>query len=141
MKERYVIDTNCLVMMISFRQKYHKLWLDFVAGKYLLVVSNEIIEEYQEVLARNIRPDVAEYIVNAIITSNNVIKVDPSYHFHIIRADEDDNKFVDCAVCGNARLIVTNDKHFNELDEVKFPKVLHIDIDDFLKLSYKTTAN
>lgn len=128
-------------MMISFRQKYHRLWLDFMNGKFFIVVSNEIIEEYYEVLARNIRPDVAEFIVNAILTSNNTIKIDPSYHFHLIKSDEDDNKFADCAVCGNAKLIVTNDRHFNDLDKEKFPKVIHIDIDEFLRLCNTSSAN
>lgn len=132
--ERYVIDTNCLIMMISFRRKYHKLWLDFLSGRYVIVVSNEILEEYAEVIARNIRADVAEYIVNTLLTSENVAMIDPSYHFHLIKDDEDDNKFVDCAACGNARLIVTNDRHFNVLDQEPFPKVFHMNIDDFLEL-------
>lgn len=42
-------------------------------------------------------------------------------------------RFVDCAVVGNAKLIVTNDKHFNELDRAVFPKVYHERLDDFMK--------
>lgn len=141
MLERYVIDTNCLVMMISFRRKYHKLWQDFLSRRYCMVISNEILEEYAEVIARNIRADVAEYVVNTLLTSDNVIMIDPSYHFHLIKDDEDDNKFVDCAACGNARLIVTNDKHFNVLDKEAFPKVFHMDIDDFLELRNRNNGN
>lgn len=33
----------------------------------------------------------------------------------------DDNKFVDCAVCGNAECIVSNDNHFKILKETYFP--------------------
>lgn len=141
MSERYVIDTNCLVMMISFRRKYHKLWQDFLSRRYCIVISNEILEEYAEVIARNIRADVAEYVVNTLLTSDNVVMIDPSYHFHLIKDDEDDNKFVDCAACGNARLIVTNDKHFNVLDKETFPKVFHMDIDDFLELRNRNYGN
>jgi len=43
--------------------------------------------------------------------------------FHLIEADPDDNKFVDCAICGNAELIVTNDVHFNILKNIDFPIV------------------
>lgn len=60
---------------------------------------------------------------------------------HLIKDDEDDNKFVDCAACGNARLIVTNDKHFNVLDKEAFPKVFHMDIDDFLELRNRNNGN
>lgn len=135
--ERYVLDTNCLIMMLSARNEYHKLWQDFLNKKYTIVISNEILEEYIEVLSRNLRQEIAEYITYVLLNSENVVKIDPAYKFGLIHADPDDNKFVDCAVCGNAKLIVTNDKHFNELDQVAFPKVFHVDIDEFMKLLHK----
>ncbi|MBC8180569.1 PIN domain-containing protein [candidate division KSB1 bacterium] len=46
--------------------------------------------------------------------------------------DEDDNKFVDCAISSNADFIVTNDRHFNILKNIEFPKVNVINVDDFL---------
>ena len=46
----------------------------------------------------------------------------------------DDNKFVDCAVVANATCIVTEDKHFKELEFVDFPKVEVIGIDLFLNI-------
>ena len=51
----------------------------------------------------------------------------------LLKADEDDNKFVDCAIAGNAIFIVSEDKHFNELAMIPFPKVEVIGIDDFMK--------
>ena len=35
----------------------------------------------------------------------------------------DDNKFVDCAVTAGATYIVSNDRHFRELERYDFPKV------------------
>lgn len=105
--------------------------------KYSIVISNEILDEYIEVVSRNIRQDVAEYLSYVLLNSNNVIKIDPTYHFHLIESDPDDNKFVDCAICGNAELIVTNDKHFQELDKADFPKVFHFNIDEFLRMEMK----
>lgn len=136
--ERYVLDTNCLIMMLSSRSKYHKLWRDFLHKKYAIVISNEILEEYLEVVSRNLRTDIAEYLAYVLINSSNVIKIDPSYKFQLIQADPDDNKFVDCAACGNAKLIVTNDKHFKELDKDVFPKVFHADIDAFYEIIKRT---
>lgn len=131
--ERYVIDTNCLIMMISAKSGYYRLWLDFLEGKFNIVISNEILEEYIEVIGRNLRPETAEFISYVLLNSENVIRVDPTFHFHLIESDPDDNKFVDCAVVGNAKLIVTNDKHFNELDKRVFPKVFHERLDDLMK--------
>lgn len=56
----------------------------------------------------------------------------PSYAFHLIKADEDDNKFVDCAIIANAKYIVSNDRHFDVLREIPFPKVDVIKINQFL---------
>lgn len=126
-----VLDTNVLVMSISARNVYHKVWQAFLQGDYTLCVSNEILEEYVEILTRNINARVAEAVVYAILTRWNVRKLDPHYRFHLIKADEDDNKFVDCAIAGNARYIVTEDHHFDVLKEISFPKVAVINIDDF----------
>lgn len=126
-----VLDTNVLVMSISAHNVYHKVWQAFLQGDYTLCVSNEILEEYVEILTRNINARVAEAVVYAILTRWNVRKLDPHYRFHLIKADEDDNKFVDCAIAGNARYIVTEDHHFDVLKEISFPKVAVINIDDF----------
>ena len=50
----------------------------------MLCVTNEILEEYVEVLARNINPKVAEFVVYTILESENVRKLDVYYHFHLI---------------------------------------------------------
>jgi len=48
--------------------------------------------------------------------------------------DEDDDKFADCAVSGNADFIVTDDKHFNTLKNVEFPAIKVIKTQDFLEI-------
>ena len=107
-----VLDTNSLIMSIAPKNPYRKVWNAFLKGDYNLCVSNEIIEEYSEVLSRNISPQVSEAIVYAILSRPNVIRKDPHYTFALIEADKDDNKFVDCAIAANAKCIVTEDKHF-----------------------------
>ena len=61
--QHIVLDTNSLIMAISSRSHYHKVWQAFLRGDYTLCITNEIIEEYQEVIARNINPRVAEAII------------------------------------------------------------------------------
>ena len=129
-----VLDTNCLIMAISARNDYHLVWQAFLRGEYVLCVSNEIIEEYLEVIARNINSWVAESIVYAILTRKNVKRITPYYHFGLIEQDVDDNKFVDCAISANAQYIVTEDHHFDVLETCNFPKVDVIGIDLFVNL-------
>ena len=53
---------------------------------------------------------------------------------HLIQADEDDNKFVDCAFSAGASCIVSNDAHFKILEQVDFPKILVLRISEFISL-------
>ena len=101
--DNIVLDTNVLVMSLSSKNRYRYIWQSFVDGRFTLCITNEIIEEYTEVLARNINPRVAEAVVFAILTRRNVRRVDPHMRYRLIEADLDDNKFVDCALFANAR--------------------------------------
>lgn len=129
---RVVLDTNCLIMAISARNEYHQVWQAFLDGKYIMCVTNEIIEEYSEVISRNISPFLSELVISAIINRKNVLMKSPSYAFHLIEADVDDNKFVDCAIISNAKYIVTNDHHFDVLRSIPFPKVDVVNLNRFL---------
>lgn len=120
-------------MAISSRSAYHQIWQSFFEGDYCLCVSNEILEEYIEVIARNISINAARYVAYTIMERKNVRQIAPSYKWNLITADPDDNKFVDCAIAANAKFIVTEDHHFNVLKEIGFPSVDVINIDDFLK--------
>lgn len=136
--ERIVLDTNSLLMSISPQSKYRIVWRCFLGGVYTLCITNDIIEEYYEVMARNFNQNVAEAITQAIINRKNVMRLDPHIHFHLINADEDDNKFVDCAIVANAKCIVTEDHHFDVLDSISFPHVDVIGITNFTNyLAYR----
>lgn len=128
---KVVLDTNSLLMCISPRSKYRVVWDSFLAGVYTLCITNDIVEEYYEVMARNINQDVAEAITQAIINRENVIQLDPHIHFRLIQTDEDDNKFVDCAIVANAKCIVSEDHHFNILKDIAFPHVEVVGISEF----------
>lgn len=127
-------------MAISARNKYYQVWQDFLDSKYVMCITNEIIEEYSEVISRNISPLLAEFVISTIINRKNVIMKSPSFAFHLISADEDDNKFMDCAIVSNAKYIVTNDHHFDILKDITFPKVDVIKISQFLDDLQKSSS-
>ena len=64
---RLVLDTNCLIQIVSTRSKYHSLWDSFVRGENTLCVSNEIIEEYVEIMQKLMGYAAAEYVVKTIL--------------------------------------------------------------------------
>ena len=130
---KIVLDTNCLLACISSKSENFRVWKDFQAGRFTLCVSNEILDEYQEIIARKTNPIVAENVINAIVESEFVEFVDPQFHLELIVADHDDDKFVDCAFAANAAYIVSDDSHFDVLKEIPFPQLLVLRLKDFLK--------
>ena len=79
-------------------------------------------------------PEIARNVVDAIVNLTTTIMQNTYVHFELLPADADDNKFVDCAVAADAEYIVTNDKHFNPLKRIPWPKVAIIKIAEFVKL-------
>lgn len=128
-----VIDTNCLLQIISKKSPYRPIWDAFLEGRYELCVSNEILDEYQEILGQQITPTIAENIVLLILNKSNVRLVDPHFRMELITADPDDNKFVDCAFAANADYLVSEDSHFDVLKKTPFPKLNLVTLDEFLE--------
>ena len=129
---RLVLDTNCLIQCIARRSPYHAIWLSLLDGRNKLCVSNEILEEYEEILELKASHAFATLAVSVIINNPHTVFVTPYYHFNLIKTDPDDNKFVDCAVAGNAEFIVTEDRHYDILRQVDFPKVNIIKLDEMM---------
>ena len=133
MQNRIVLDTNCLLASLSSKSENFRVWKDFQKGKYTLCVSNEILEEYQEIIAQKTTPSIAQNVVRAIVESETVEFIDPHFHVYAIFADPDDNKFVDCAFAANAAFIVSEDSHFEALKTLAFPKIMVLKLKAFLK--------
>lgn len=120
---RIVLDTNCLLAILPSKSKYHLVWNAFLEGRFELCVSNEILEEYEEIISMKTSDSFADIVIYTLVNGENTAFITPYYHFDLIKADVDDNKFVDCAICGNASYIVSEDNHFRILSTVDFPKV------------------
>lgn len=112
---KIVLDTNCLIQSIPRQSRYRAVWDALVRGEHVLCVSTEILEEYVEILQRLTDYEMAELIVKSIVNSPFVELITPYYHFEMIKADPEDNKFVDCAIAAGARFVVTNDHHYDVL--------------------------
>ena len=132
MKHRVVLDTNALVASFSKGSPTRVIWRALLEGKYTLCVSNEILWEYQEIIGRKTTPQIAENVINYLLNSQFVELITPYYHFDLITADRDDNKFVDCAIAANATFIVSDDKHYLPLRQIAYPRLLVIKIMEFV---------
>ena len=129
-----VLDANCLISSFSKRGNYFNVWRGLHSDKYILYVSNEILEEYEEIISMKTNALIASNVIQALLNSPYMSLIDPHYHFHLIHADKDDNKFVDCAIAAGADYLVSNDAHFKVLSTVSFPKLSVIDLASFSDL-------
>ena len=130
---RIVLDTNCLLQTLPSRSPYHKIWTEVMAGRISLCVNSDILNEYEEILAEKTNAEIARNVVRAIMRLHTTIFQQVYFHFGLIEADPDDNKFVDCAVAVDAEYIVTNDAHFNILKQIEWPRLTIIDIKEFTR--------
>ena len=89
--DNIVLDTNCLLPSLKRDSIYYPIWSNFIKGAYCLCVTDDILNEYEEIIAH------------------------------------------DCAIKANAKYIVTEDHHFDILQQIDFPKVDIIGIDEFVE--------
>ena len=128
---RIVLDTNCLLASLSKRGAYFNVWRCLQEGKYTLCVSNEILEEYEEIIAQKTNSVIASNVIQTLLNAPSVELIDAFFRFDLIKNDPDDNKFVDCAIAGNATYVVSNDSHFDILKEIDFPKLILKSLQEF----------
>ena len=122
-KARIVLDTNVFLVALAKNYKYHWIFEAIIQEKFDLYVSNEILTEYQEVIAKRYGLNHTDATLDFLLLLPNVHLITPYFKWNLIAKDEDDNKFVDCAFAANADYIITNDKHFQVLKHIDFPKV------------------
>ena len=130
--KKVVLDTNGLISSLSRRGRFYPIWKSFQEGVYTLCISNEILDEYVEIIGRKMTPDIAENVANLLLKSKNVELVYPQFRLGLLTTDPDDNKFVDCAFSANATYIVSDDSHFDILNDIVFPELLVLKLQEFL---------
>jgi hypothetical protein len=108
---RLVLDSNIYISALLFAGIPYKILKLAIKGKIKLLISREIIEETVGVLRNkfywpehNITKFIRRisHICEIVITSQKL---------EIIKDDASDNKILECAVNGNADLIISGDKH------------------------------
>lgn len=131
---KIVLDTNTLLVSVSDRSPYYPIYHALQNGWYQLIITTDILLEYEEVIGIEMGIEVAEDILAFLSVTPNAHKITRYYYWRLIQADPDDDKFVDAAVAGNADYIVTDDRHFRVLAKIDFPKIKVLTTRQFLDL-------
>lgn len=93
-----------------------------------------MLSEYEEIIGSMFAPEVGYNVVQVLVERKNAILTTPYFHWSLIKDDPDDDKFVDCAVACNADYLITEDRHFNQLDYISFPKVVRVGLTHFKQI-------
>ncbi|NUO02247.1 MAG: putative toxin-antitoxin system toxin component, PIN family [Saprospiraceae bacterium] len=135
---RIVIDINVLLISLPIKSPYRYIFDCIKSGKISLLVSNEILSEYEEKIGEKTLPEIAQNVVRLLLNLPDTEKTEIYYRWNLIVKDPDDDKYADCAVAGNAAYLVSDDRDFRVLKHVEFPKIELLTSDEFLFLLKKT---
>ncbi len=107
-----VIDTNVLISGVFFGGMPSRVLEGWRDGKFDLVVSPDILEEYRRVgehlQARFPEVSLAPFL--ALLVMNAEI-IEPPELPEQVSKDHDDDKFIACALAGGCRFVISGDKH------------------------------
>lgn len=134
---KIVLDTNVLLVSISTKSDFRPILDAFINEDYELCVTTDILLKYEEIIRAHMGARFAEYALQLIENAPNVRWITKYYKWNLVKADPDDNKFVNCAIACNAKHLVSNDKHFDVLADIPFPKVEVIKAQTFKDLIKK----
>ncbi len=128
---KIVLDTNVLLTCISPRSKDNWIFLRFLNEDFTLCLTNDILAEYEEIIGREMGLKASTDLIQVLSNAPNVELVTTWFRWGLISLDPDDNKFVDCAIACNATYLISEDRHFNILKDVPFPKVTVLNVNNF----------
>ena len=122
---KVALDTNVLVSATLFGGNPEKI-LDLAEeGKIKILISEEMLEEFTEVLQEEFgfSSSMAELAASGIREISTLIT--PTQRLSVIKEKEADNRVLECAVEGKAQHIVSGDtKHLQPLREYQEIKIL-----------------
>lgn len=112
---RIVLDTNVLIDGFQDDYSAEAKLIDAVrSGELIAVATNKVMKEYRLILARLIAD--SEYRGKIEDFLSMLDHTEPEY-VDVVLDDEEDMKFVEAAVGGDAELLVTSDRHLLDAGE------------------------
>src|ERR1700704_3577623 len=112
---RIVVDTNVLISALLNNHSLPRTIFNLQqSGRFRIVISEEIVSEYRRVLAyphiqarHRFTPQKIEKYLSLL--RNASVLVTPTEQVTVVKDDPDDNKFIACALAGNAEYVVSGD--------------------------------
>ena len=139
---KVVLDTNVLVSALLFKDELSKLLFPLKQKKFILLFSEETLNEFIKVLHYpkfSLTEDEIEYLLQfEILPYSKIVEVTFKFDKEIC-PNKDDQKFLELAVSAKANYIITGDKDLLNLKEINKIKILSPK--EFLSLLKKKIKN
>ncbi len=126
---RVVFDTNVLVSALIKQGKPRELWSNVLEGKIKLYASDELLDEFTEVV---IRPEFKRYIRKSRMQRFRRILLQKAkftkvrIHFPQATKNPDDNIVLEAAYNAKADYIISGDKEVLALKEFKGIRIVTV---------------
>ena len=130
-KLSFILDTNIFLVSLAPHYKYHWIYKALEQNKFDLVISNEILTEYEEQIVQRYGVEHTESSLDFLLILPNVILKNPSFLWQLVENDKDDNKFIDCYIAGQCDYIVSNDRHIHQIKNSAFPQIAVLRYEEF----------
>lgn len=119
---RVVLDTNVLISAVISTGVPYDVVVAGYDGEFQLIVSEATVTEFRETLQKY--PDRFGLTDEEIRTEVETLQyfaefVDPDEEVNAVEDDPDDDKFLEAAVAGDARYLVSGDQHLLALDSFR----------------------
>ena len=117
---RIILDTNVLVSGIFFDGPPSEILRFWRQSKIKIILSAPILSEYQGV-AENLSDRYPSVNIEPIISLLTIFGdfIDTEGISETICEDQNDNKFIECAIASQCKLIVSGDKHLLKISGYK----------------------
>ena len=122
---RVVADTNVLISGLFWDGNESRVLKLIKTGEIVNLTSPNIIIELENVISRDkfqLTEGEVDSAISEIISISRI--VNPETKLNVIDDDPDDNIILECAVGGNAELIISGDGHLLDLKEYEGIRIL-----------------
>jgi putative PIN family toxin of toxin-antitoxin system len=132
---RVVFDTNIFISAFVIPgSQAEKAMLKIIEEEDSLLISKDIIDEVLSVLSAKFGRDREGLSHVAVTLSDLAALVKPARRVNVFK-DEPDNRILECALDGEADLLITGDKKILQLREFKGVKI--VSLREYLELYNK----
>ncbi len=121
-----VLDTNTVVSALLFSGTTSRLVPLWQSGRIRPLVSRDVLEEYLRVLAypkfRLTDDEIEALIAEELLPHATTVIV--KRRLKVVERDPDDDKFIECAVAGKAKYVVSGDLDLRSVGRYGSIKIL-----------------